>query len=87
VNLRSNGVESERGCTAKASVGFIGAGAGVGARSCLVRRDARGVEHWGVLWRCQGASNTWPFPSARVLTLDEQPNARHKTFVRFLPCT
>jgi hypothetical protein len=31
VNLRSDRVESERGCTVKASVGFIGAGAGVGS--------------------------------------------------------
>jgi hypothetical protein len=76
VNLRSSGVESERGCTVKASVGFIGAGTGVGAGSCLARRGARGVECWGVLWRRQGASNTWPFPSARVLALAEQPNVR-----------
>jgi hypothetical protein len=41
VNLRSGGVESERGCMVKASVGFIGAGAGVGAGSCLARRGAR----------------------------------------------
>jgi hypothetical protein len=34
VNLRSGGVESERGCTVKASVGFISMGAGVGAGSC-----------------------------------------------------
>jgi hypothetical protein len=82
VNLRSSGVESERGCTVKASVGFIGAGVGVGVGvgvgegSCLARRDARGVECRGVLWRRQGASNTWPFPSARVLALAEQPNLR-----------
>jgi hypothetical protein len=74
VNLRSGGVESERGCTVKASVVFIGASAGVGAGSCLARRGARGAERRGVLWRCQGASNTWPFPSARVLALAEQPN-------------
>jgi hypothetical protein len=30
VNLSSSEVESERGCTVEASVGFIGAGAGVG---------------------------------------------------------
>jgi hypothetical protein len=30
VNLRSGEVESERGCLVEASVGFIGAGAGVG---------------------------------------------------------
>jgi hypothetical protein len=74
VNLRSGGVESERGCTVKARVGFIGAGAGT--RSFLVWRGTRGAERRGVLWRRQGASNTWPFPSARVLALAEQPNVR-----------
>ena len=49
VNLRSGGVESERGCTVKAGVGFIGAGADTG--SCLVRRGVRGAERRGVLWR------------------------------------
>jgi hypothetical protein len=70
VNLRSSEVESERGCTVKASVSFIGAGAG----SCLARPGVRGAERWGVLWHCQDASNTWPFPSARVLAPAEQPN-------------
>jgi hypothetical protein len=35
VNLRSRGMESEQGCTVKAGVGFIGAGAGTGMGSCL----------------------------------------------------
>jgi hypothetical protein len=30
VNLRSGGAKSERGCTVKAGVGFIGTGAGAG---------------------------------------------------------
>jgi hypothetical protein len=47
VNWRSGGVESERGCTVKALVGFIGAGAGTGSR--LARHDARGAERRGVL--------------------------------------
>jgi hypothetical protein len=63
VNLRSGWVKSERGCTVKAGVEFIGAG-------------ARGAERWGVLWRFQGASNTWPFLSTRVVALAEQPNVR-----------
>jgi hypothetical protein len=42
------------GHTVEAGVGFIAAGAG------LTRRGARGAERRGVLWRCQGASNTWP---------------------------
>jgi hypothetical protein len=56
VNLCSGGVESERGRTVKAGVGFIGAGMGVGAGSGEARRT-RGRAP-GVLWRCQGASNT-----------------------------
>jgi hypothetical protein len=74
VNLRSGGVESERGCTVKAGVSFIGAGAGTG--SCLARHGLRGAECRGVLWRRQGASNTWPFLSTRVLALVVQPNVR-----------
>jgi hypothetical protein len=35
---------------------------------------ARGAEHQGVLWHCQGRSNTCSFLSARVLALAEQPN-------------
>jgi hypothetical protein len=67
VNMRSGGVESERGCTVKTGVGFIGASTG----SCLARRGARGVERRGVLWCRQGTSNTWPFFSTRVLALAE----------------
>jgi hypothetical protein len=72
VNLRLSGAESERGCTVKALVGFIGAGAGVGAGSSV----ALGAECRGVLWHCQGTSNRWSFLSARVLDLAEQPNVR-----------
>jgi hypothetical protein len=51
------------GCTPKALVGFIGAGAGVSMGSSIARRGARGAERRGVLWHCQGASNTWSFLS------------------------
>jgi hypothetical protein len=44
VNLHFGGTESERGCTFKALVGFIGAGTGVGvARRGVGRRAARRV--------------------------------------------
>ena len=76
VNLRLGGAESERACTVKALVGFIGVGAGVGVGSGVAWHGARGAERWGVLWDCQGASNTWPFLFARVLALAEQPNVR-----------
>jgi hypothetical protein len=63
VNLCSGGAGSERGCTVKTGVGFIVAG------TC-------GAKRRGMLWRCQGASNTWPFHSAQVLVPAEQPNVR-----------
>jgi hypothetical protein len=53
VNLRSGGVESERGCTVKALVGFIGVGAGTVMGSCLAQRGVRGAERWGVLSRAR----------------------------------
>jgi hypothetical protein len=76
VNLRLGGAKSERGCTVKALVGFIGTGVGVGVGSGVERSGARGVERRGVLWHCEGASNTWSFLSARVLALAEQPYVR-----------
>jgi hypothetical protein len=62
VNWRSGEVESERGRTVEALAGFIGAGAG----GCT-GLSWRGAGHRGVLWRCQGASNTWLCYSAPVL--------------------
>jgi hypothetical protein len=80
VNLRLGGAESERDCTVKVVVGFIGVGTGVGATvgvgSGVARCGASGAERRGVHWHSQGASNTWPFLSARVLALAEQPNVR-----------
>jgi hypothetical protein len=74
VNLRSGEVESERGRMVEASVGFIGADVGTG--SGVARCGARGAERRGVLWRCQGASNTWLCYSAQVLAHAEHPNVR-----------
>jgi hypothetical protein len=74
--LLLGGAESERGRMVKAGVGFIGAGACVGMGSGVARCGASGAERWGVLWRCQGESNTWPFLSAQVLAHSEQPNVR-----------
>jgi hypothetical protein len=68
----SGGVGSEWGRTVKVGVGFIAASTGMGAG--LTRRSARGVERLGVLWRCQGASNTWLCYSAQVLAPAEHPN-------------
>jgi hypothetical protein len=74
VSLCSGRVGSEWGHTVKAEVGFIAAGAGVGA--VLAPRAARGAERQGVLCRCQGASNTWSCYSTQVLVLAEDPNFR-----------
>jgi hypothetical protein len=59
VNLRSGGVESERRCTFKALVGFIGVGTGtgMGTRSFLARHGTLGAWRRGVLWHRQGSSN------------------------------
>jgi hypothetical protein len=54
VNSCSGRVGSERGHTVETGVGFIAASAGVG-----VGLTQRGAERRGMLWRCQGASNTW----------------------------
>jgi hypothetical protein len=51
VNLRSGEVESERGRTVEASVGFIGAGAGVGTG--LAWRGA--ARAWSSAGACSGA--------------------------------
>jgi hypothetical protein len=74
VNWRSGEVESERVRRVEASGGFIGAGVGGEHGFVLVRRGARGAEHRGVLWRCQGTSNTWAFVSAPVQTSAEIAN-------------
>jgi hypothetical protein len=58
VNSCSGRVGSERGSTVETGVGFIAAGAGVGEG--LTQRGARGAKRRGMLWHCQGASNTWP---------------------------
>jgi hypothetical protein len=47
-------------------------GSGVG----MVRGCARGLSAEGVLWRCQGASNTWPCSSALVLAPTEVTTVR-----------
>jgi hypothetical protein len=77
VILRSGEVESERGRTVEALVGFIGASVGVGTglawRGAV--RHARGRAPGHALTR-QNASNTWVFVSASVQTLAGITNVR-----------
>jgi hypothetical protein len=72
--LCSGEVESTRGRTAEALAGFIGASEGRGHGRGLAR-GARG-RALGVLWRVQGASNTWRCSSAHVQKLAEIANVR-----------
>jgi hypothetical protein len=51
-------------------------GCGRGHGVDAARRGARGAERRGVLWRCQGASNTWPCYSAQILAPSEHSNVR-----------
>jgi hypothetical protein len=53
---------------------------GQGHGFSLAQCGVRGAERRGVLWRCQGASNTWSFVSAPFQTFAEIAN------VRILPC-
>jgi hypothetical protein len=73
VILRSSEVESERGRTVEASAGFIGTGAGSGTGLAWCGAGRTGS---GVLWRGQGASNTWRCVSALVQTLADIANVR-----------
>jgi hypothetical protein len=75
VNLRFGGVDSERGCTVKAGVAFIGTGAawtrgwrGAGLRAWAERR--------GRALARQNASNTWVFVSAFVQAFEGITNVR-----------
>jgi hypothetical protein len=75
VILCSDEVESERGCTVEALAGFIGADAGSGT-GLAWRGAGRASRAPGVLWRGQGASNTWRCFTALVQTLAEITNMR-----------
>jgi hypothetical protein len=79
----SGEVESTRGSTVEASVGFIGTGAsrrhGRGAG-----RGARG-RALGVLWRTQSASNTWKCSSALVQQLAKIASVRILAKIRCRP--
>jgi hypothetical protein len=79
----SGEVESARERMTEALAGFIGAGTGRGHGRGLAR-DARG-QALGVLWRAQGASNTWRCSSAHVQQLAEIANVRILAKIRRRP--
>jgi hypothetical protein len=56
--------------------GLYSRGRGHGHGVDMARGCARGPSAEGVLWRCQGASNTWSCSSAQVLAPAELPNVR-----------
>jgi hypothetical protein len=73
VILCSSEVKSRRGRTVEALAGFIGTGAVVALAWLGAARGTRGRAP-GVLWRGQGASNTWRCVSALVQTFAEITN-------------
>jgi hypothetical protein len=83
VILCSGEVKSARGSTTDALAGFIGAGASRG-HGHGPARGARG-RALGVLWRVQGASNTWRCSSAHVQQLAEIANMRILAKIRRRP--
>jgi hypothetical protein len=89
VNLRSGEVESERGRTVEASVGFIGAGAGMGTGLAW-----RGAVHAGSsAGACSGVARARRtrgcviLPKFLRLLSTQTCESCHMACVRFLPCT
>jgi F0F1-type ATP synthase membrane subunit c/vacuolar-type H+-ATPase subunit K len=89
VNLRSDEVESEWGHTVEASVGFIGAGAGVGTGLAW-----RGMVHEGLsAAACSGIARARRTRGCVILPMflrllsTQTCESCHMACVRFLPCT
>jgi hypothetical protein len=80
----SSEVESAWGRMAEALVCFIGTCAGNARARLGATRGARG-RALGVLWRVQGASNTWRCSSALVQKLAEIANVRILAKIRCRP--
>jgi hypothetical protein len=89
VNLRSGEVESERGRTVEASVGFIGAGASVG--TVLAWKGA--VCAGSSVGACSGVARARRtrgcviLPKFLRLLSTQTCESCHMACVRFLPCT
>jgi hypothetical protein len=89
VILRSGEVESERGRTVEASVGFIGAGVGVGTGLAW-----RGAARAGPsAWACSGVARARRtrgcviLPKFLRLLSTQTCESCYMACVRFLPCT
>jgi hypothetical protein len=88
VILRSDEVESERGRTVEASVGFIGAGASVGTGLAW-----RGAVRAGRAEACSGVARARRtrgcviLPKFLCLLSTQTCESCHMASVRFLPCT
>jgi hypothetical protein len=89
VNLRSGEVESERERTVEASVGFIGAGMGVGtglAWRGTVRAGSSVGACSGVARACR-TRGCVILPKFLCLLSTQTCESCHMAYVRFLPCT
>jgi hypothetical protein len=91
VNLRSGEVESERGRTVEASVGFIGAGVGAGMGTGLAWRGV--VRAGSSVGACSGVARARRtrgcviLPKFLRLLSAQTCESCHMACVRFLPCT
>jgi hypothetical protein len=89
VNWRSDRVESERGCTVEAGVGFIVASVGVGA--VLARHSAGrtgpSVGACSGVARARRTRGCVILPKFLRLLSSQTCESCHMTCVRFLPCT
>jgi hypothetical protein len=87
VILHSGEVESERGRTVEASVGFIGAGAGTGSawRGAVRAGPSAGASSGNA--RARRTRDCVILPLFLRLLSSQTCESRHKTFVRSLPCT
>jgi hypothetical protein len=89
VNLRFDEVESERGHTVEALVGFIGAGTGVGtglAGHDTVRAGSSAGACSGIARACQ-TRGCVILPKFLRLLSTQTCESCHMACVRFLPCT
>ena len=87
VNLRSGEVESERGHTVEASVGFIGAGVGTGLTWRGVTRAGPSAGACSGVARARRTRGCVILPKFLRLLSTQTCESCHMACVRFLPCT
>jgi F0F1-type ATP synthase membrane subunit c/vacuolar-type H+-ATPase subunit K len=87
VNLRSGEVESERGRRVEASVGFIGAGVGMGLAWCGAVRAGSSAGACSSVARARRTRGCVILPKFLRLPSTQTCESFHMDCVRFLPYT